>query len=183
MQQQHDAEEATCGNSSTDTEEKTTGVAGVTNMLVASNATDTAPVLDNDQLPDDQPEVKKTKSAVKFQQSWTDHHQWLHLLNGKNKMFCKICEAAGLKNVLSQIVFVPVHCCWDRHAAGTDHQEACRRATLRTDMSKAVRKAFSKSDEAVKVAMKAVKKEHLALSEYPRLMSFLASLKCPYIEQ
>ncbi len=180
-----DAEEATCSNSSTDTEEKTTAVSGVANMAAASNANDTAgaTVLDDDQLPDDQPEVKKKKSAVKFQQSWTDQYQWLHLLNGK--MFCKLCEAAGLKNVFTEGTDNFRTSTLIRHAAGTDHQEACRRATLRTDMSKAVRKAFSQSDEAVKVAMKTVywaTKEHLALNKYPSLMGFLASLKCPYIE-
>ena len=73
-----------------------------------------------------------------------------------------------------------------RHAEGGDQENALLVENMKSDFSKAVKKALSEKEAAVTIALKAVywlAQENLPLHKYESLMRFLGHVKTPHIEK
>ena len=126
-----------------------------------------------------------SKAKRNFQKGWLVTYPWLKYDYEKKLMYCTLCLNIGASNSMTQGTDNFRTSTLTRHLDCDDHKRAMDAPRNKKQMIEARKRAFSKEEEAVFVAMKAVYwlcQESLPINKYPSLITFLKYLNVPNIE-
>ena len=139
--------------------------------------------IENQRSSDEVSDDKVTKKR-NFQKGWLMQYPWLKYDHNLDLMFCNICIGIKANNAMTQGTNNFRTSTLSRHLTCDDHKHALNVPKEKKSMEEATKRAFSKEEKAVFIAMKAVYwlcQESLPIHKYPSLIALLKDLEVPNI--